>query len=298
LNVTHIGTIGLGLLGSALAERFLKNGLRVTGFDVSAEARSRFALVGGSSTADPSAVVNATDTIVLSLPNSDVVANVLHELESHLAGKTIIDTTTGDPDSTANLGKHLKSLGATYVDATIAGSSQQAREGDVVVMAGGEANAVAGCESIFRCFAKRWFHVGPWGSGARMKLVVNLVLGLNRAVLAEGLVFARGLGLDLNATLEILRSGPAYSQAMDFKGRMMIDGDFTPVARLSQHLKDVRLIRDAAGKVGLQLPLSDLHERLLVEAEALGHGDSDNSAIIRALESVAGRARQRPENAP
>lgn len=210
----------------------------------------------------------------------------------------LIDTTTGDPETTAEIAKRVASLGATYVDATIAGSSQQAREGEIVVMAGGEADHVARCEPLFRCFARKWFHVGPCGSGARMKLVVNLVLGLNRAALAEGLVFARSLGLDLNATLEILRSGPAYSQAMDVKGRKMIDGDFAPVARLSQHRKDVRLIQDAAEKAGLQLPLSELHERLLMEAERLGFGESDNSAIIRALEAMASRKQQRPESMP
>ena len=283
--MTHIGMIGLGLLGSALAERFIKNGIRVTGFDVSEEARTRLAQAGGQVVPNSTDVFKTADTVLLSLPNSSIVGNLLQEVESLLPGKTIIDTTTGDPEVTATLGKRLKEMGTTYIDATIAGSSEQARAGDVVVMAGGEAEAFARCDPLFRCFAKKWFHVGPWGSGARMKLVVNLVLGLNRAVLAEGLVFAKALGLDLNATLEILRSGPAYSQAMDAKGRKMIDGDFTPVARLSQHLKDVRLIRDAAKRAGRVLPLSDLHEELLAAAEAMGLGDCDNSAIMRALES-------------
>jgi len=291
----HIGMIGLGLLGSALAERFIRNHFRVSGFDLDEKALARFGLCGGNPSASCTNVFAATNIIVLCLPDSNVVAKVLHDVEPLLQGKRLVDTTTGDPDATAELSLWLSKRGAAYVDATIAGSSQQVRDGEAIVLAGGNVDHVVRCEPLFSCFAKTWFHVGPAGSGARMKLVVNLVLGLNRAVLAEGLVFAKSLGLDLTATLKILQSGPTFSQVMDSKGRKMIDSDFEPVARLNQHLKDVRLIREAARRKGLQLPLSDLHESLLVEAATLGYGESDNSAIIRAVEAEASRERQPPE---
>ena len=127
----------------------------------------------------------------------------------------------------------------------------------MVVTAGGAGGGVPrSAKPLFRLFARRWFHVGPWGSGARTKLVVNLVLGLNRAVLAEGLAFARRCGLDPAAVLEMLQSGAAYSRVMDAKGRKMIDGDFTPEAKLAQHLKDVRLILAEGDRTGAALPLS------------------------------------------
>jgi 3-hydroxyisobutyrate dehydrogenase-like beta-hydroxyacid dehydrogenase len=138
-------------------------------------------------------------------------------------------------------------------------------------------------EDLFRLFAARWFHVGGWGSGARTKLVVNLVLGLNRAVLAEGLAFARRCGLDPEAVLAVLRSGAAYSRVMDGKGRKMIDGDFTPEAKLAQHLKDVRLIREEARRAGALVPLSEVHERLLADLVEQGLGECDNSSVIRAF---------------
>jgi 3-hydroxyisobutyrate dehydrogenase-like beta-hydroxyacid dehydrogenase len=112
----------------------------------------------------------------------------------------------------------------------------------------------------------------------------NLVLGLNRAALAEGLTFARSLGLDPGLTLAVLREGAAYSRAMDAKGPKMIAGDFTPQARLSQHLKDVRLILAEARRAGAATPLSDVHRALLEAAEAAGYGEADNSAVIRAYE--------------
>jgi 3-hydroxyisobutyrate dehydrogenase-like beta-hydroxyacid dehydrogenase len=117
-----------------------------------------------------------------------------------------------------------------------------------------------------------------------MKLVVNLVLGLNRAVLAEGLALARSCGLDPSAALEIPRAGPAASRVMDVKGTKMLSGDFTPQARLAQHLKDVHLILKMGHDCGARVPLSALHRDLLEGLAAQGYHDADNSAIIRAFD--------------
>ena len=118
-----------------------------------------------------------------------------------------------------------------------------------------------------------------------MKLVTNLVLGLNRAALAEGLAFAESLGLDASRALTVLGESMAYSRVMDTKGAKMVQGNFTPQAKLSQHLKDVRLILEAAGGAGAELPLSQAHRLLLEAAEAAGLGELDNSAIIRAIKT-------------
>jgi 3-hydroxyisobutyrate dehydrogenase-like beta-hydroxyacid dehydrogenase len=123
--------------------------------------------------------------------------------------------------------------------------------------------------------------------------VTNLVLGLNRAALAEGLWFARSLGLDLHQVLQVLRESMAYSRIMDSKGGKMVHANFEPQAKLSQHLKDVRLILRAAAKAGTQLPLSRVHRELLEAAEAAGYGAMDNSAVIRAFDPSL-----RPEAVP
>jgi 3-hydroxyisobutyrate dehydrogenase-like beta-hydroxyacid dehydrogenase len=119
-----------------------------------------------------------------------------------------------------------------------------------------------------------------------MKLVVNLVLGLNRAVLAEGLSFAQACGIDPAVALEVLAAGPAFSRVMDAKGKKMIARDFEPQARLSQHLKDVHLILAEAAKHNAKTPLSELHRALLEALDAAGFGGEDNAAIVRAFESM------------
>jgi 3-hydroxyisobutyrate dehydrogenase-like beta-hydroxyacid dehydrogenase len=283
LTVLDVGLIGVGLVGSALAERFIRARLRLVGYDRRPECMHTLAALGATAFESARAVAEVVRFVVLSLPDSDAVEEVIGEIEPVLRGRWVVDTTTGDPDRTAILGRRLKTADIQYVDATIGGSSQEVRDGKVIVMAGGEASEVAICARLFRTFALEWFHVGPWGSGARMKLVTNLVLGLNRAVLAEGLSFARAFGLDLQITLSILQASSAYSRAMDTKGPKMIAGDFAPEARLSQHHKDVRLMLNAALRAGVELPLSQVHDCLLAAAEEQGLGDLDNSAIIRAF---------------
>jgi len=104
--------------------------------------------------------------------------------------------------------------------------------------------------------------------------------------MAEGLAFAQALGIDLELTLRVMRGSAAYSKIMDSKGERMIQGDFAPDARLSQHLKDVRLIVETGQQAGLPMPLSVAHREVLELAEEAGLGDLDNSAIIKVLMEV------------
>ena len=280
-----IGLIGVGLVGSALAERFLHAGWQVIGCDASPERLCELKTFGGRAASTAAEVFTAANSIFISLPTSEIAASVLDAVNVPLHGKTIIDTTTGEPEQMAALGRRLTARGARYLDATIAGSSAQVRAGEVILMVGGDTEAVTLCDELFRGFASRCFHVGPAGAGARMKLVVNLVLGLNRAVLAEGLCFAERSGVDPHLALEVLRAGPAYSRVMDTKANKMLDGDFTPQARLAQHGKDVRLILSAGEQHGATLPLSTLHDQLLSGLVQSGYGELDNSAIIKAFQN-------------
>jgi len=283
-----VGLIGIGLLGTAMATRFIAAGRNVLGFDVDARRREALEQLGGYSVENVSEVFQRRKTLVLSLPNSDIAREVLEAARQEFtAGLTILDTTTGDPQAMAHLGSWLAEHQVDYFDATIAGSSRQAAEGDVVGMVGGPGSLLAKCEEVLGDFCKQIFHLGDWGAGARMKLVVNLVLGLNRAVLAEGLTLAQAMGVDAQQALEVLSAGVAYSRVMDTKGPKMIRRDFSVEARVVQHLKDVRLMLATADEQSTSLPLSQLHEQLLAKLAAAGFGDVDNSAIIEAFQTPA-----------
>jgi 3-hydroxyisobutyrate dehydrogenase-like beta-hydroxyacid dehydrogenase len=286
-----VGLIGLGLIGTALADRLLKAGKRVVGWDINPDRVAALRQKGGEIAGGATEVFSSCRRVLLSLPSHREVADVIQAAGASLSrGLTIIDTSTGDPASTEELAGRLGALGISYLDATISGSSAQVRAGSVTLMVGGDAESVAASADIFESIGQQTFHTGPAGTGAKMKLVTNLVLGLNRAALAEGLAFAGSLGFDPTLSLAVMRGSAAYSRIMDTKGERMVHGDFAPDARLSQHLKDVRLIVDIGRQAGLPMPFSAAHRAVLEEAEAAGYGELDNSAIIKVL-LAAGRNR-------
>jgi 3-hydroxyisobutyrate dehydrogenase-like beta-hydroxyacid dehydrogenase len=193
----RLGFIGLGLLGAALAERALAGGLEVMGYDVDESRRLNLRALGGRPLGSAGAVAECCRRLFFVLPDDRVSRDVLNEIGPALVpGTILLDATTGDADATAALGQSLAERGVTYLDATVSGSSVQARAGEALLLVGGPREAFDECRELFGLIAGRAIHTGVRGSGAKMKLVTNLVLGLNRAALAEGLVLARALGLE------------------------------------------------------------------------------------------------------
>jgi len=162
-----------------------------------------------------------------------------------------------------------------YVEAPLSGSSEAIRRGEASMFVGGDAS---GCEDLLAAISSRRHAVGAVGMASRAKLATNLVLGLNRAALAEGMAFAEMLGIDRRRFLDLYRDSPAASAAAVAKGEKMVSGDYAPESRIRQHLKDVQHIRKYAR---MPLPLTDAHQKLLDEAVAAGDGELDNAAIIR-----------------
>ena len=283
-----IGLIGLGLMGTALTERLLEHGYRVAVWNRSREKADALLARGAEWSDNPLAMC---ERVIISLYTTEVVEAVLAELDAGLhAGQIILDTTTGEPVQTAALGARLAARGVRYLDAPISGSSEQTRRGEATVIVGGDRATFEACADLWRVMGQKVFHVGACGSAAKMKLISNLVLGLNRAALAEGLAFAEALGVSPAAALEVMAGSNAYSRAIDVKGRKLVERDFTVQAKLSQHLKDVRLMLQAAEAAGMELPLADTHRRLMEQAEAAGLGELDNSAIIEVLRKPAKNA--------
>ncbi len=289
---SSIGLVGLGLVGTAMAERLVAEQFKIVGFDIDSTKCKQLEQLGGKAFNGPAQVAEQTDCIVLSLPNTEVVLQVVEGpsgiLESKKLPRYIIDTTTGDPEETAALAQRLIKKDVYFLDAPFSGSSQQVRDKEIVFMVGGDKTAYEKCMDIFQSLGEKVFYVGESGSGSKAKLASNLILGLNRLALAEGLVFAKKIGLKPRAFLELLKVTPAYSAAMDIKGKKMLDGDFQPQARLRQHHKDVSIILKYAEKLKQELPLSKVHLDVLKKAIEAGDGDLDNSAVIREIERRAG----------
>lgn len=293
MKTTHarIGIVGLGLVGQAIAQRLQGAGFECTGFDLRPQAVAQFTVAGHRGTDQLADLAHGLRTIVLAVFDT---AGVLKVVDTLLAARgasteplTLIDCSTGDPDALAALAHRLHAQGIAFIEAPLSGSSAQIAAGQATLLLGGDIDDISAQHVVLDAIATQRVHVGGAGMGARAKLATNLVLGLNRAVLAEGMVFAERLGIAPAAFLELVLATPARSEAAVAKGAMMVGGDFAPQSRIRQHLKDVQLMLDAAQATGQRLPLSQVHATLMRAAVDAGDGDLDNAGIIRQIRREA-----------
>lgn len=285
-NSSVAAVIGLGLLGSAIAQRLIEAGFRVDGYDIRAEARERAEAYGVAVHPSARETVRGARLVILSLMTSEDRRRLLWGEQDAAAalvpGTVILDTTTARPGDIVEDHARLQENGVRLVDVCVSGSSQAALEGRAIALIGDTPENAASYDPAVATFTKRRFHFGDPGLGNRAKLVVNTVYGLHRLVLAEALGLASKAGFDLATMLDVLRSGDTYSVMMDTKGPKMVSGVYEPAAaRLEQHAKDVGLILEFAKQSGASVPVSELHHGLLQRALELGAGPLDNAAIFR-----------------
>jgi 3-hydroxyisobutyrate dehydrogenase-like beta-hydroxyacid dehydrogenase len=280
----QIGLAGLGLLGSALAHRLLAAGYSPKGFDIEAVKVAALANAGG--TAATLDAVAHCDVVLLAVFDTaqveDVVANaVLPALTG--VPKVVLVASTCDPDRIAALAESVAPRGLTLIEAPVSGSSAQVRGGDGVGLIGGPKDAIDGAADVIDALYPKWFNMGAIGNGGRAKLAINHILGLNRLVLAEGLVLAERFGLEPAAFLDVARQSAAYSQVMDIKGPKMVRGDYAPQGFIHQSLKDFKLILEQGAKRGQELPLAALNAEVLSACISRGEGERDNAAVIEEI---------------
>jgi len=280
----QIGIAGLGLLGSALAHRLIQAGYSPKGYDIDPDKIAALAKAGGiAATLDE---VAHCDVVMLAVFDTSQVEDVVtNAVLPALTGvpKIVLCASTCDPDRIAALSETVSAHGLTLVETPVSGSSAQVRNGDGVGLLGGNKDAIDGVADIVDALYPKWFYMGPVGNGGRAKLAINHMLGLNRLVLAEGLVFAQALGLDPAALLEVARQSAAYSQVMDIKGPKMVSGDYTPQGFIHQSLKDFKLIIEQAGKRGQEMPLASLNAEVLAACVSRGESERDNAAVIEEI---------------
>ena len=281
-----IGIVGLGLVGTALAQRLRAAGFQPLGYDLREEARAAFAAQGFQVASTLGEIGAAAACAVLAVFETRDVLGVVEGPGGLLSGgavRNLIDCSTGDPDALSTLATRLAASSVNFIEAPLSGSSQQIEAGQATMLLGGETAAIDGCAAVLEALAGHRLHLGGAGMGARAKLATNLVLGLNRAALAEGMVFAETLGIAPAQFLALVLATPATSGAAQAKGAMMVEGRFEPQSRIRQHFKDVRLMIASAAAAGQKLPLSETHAALMRSAIEAGDGELDNAAIVREL---------------
>jgi len=277
-----VGVIGLGLLGGVIARRLLAAGYAVVGHDVD-QTRVASLADAGLQAATIGEVARRCERIVLAVFTSGQVGEVAAQLYVAAASRLLICTTTCDPPGSIAHGERAREHGWRYVEAPLSGTSAQVLTGDGVGLIAGETAFIDEAADLFSVICPRWHRVGAIGDAGRAKLAVNLILGLNRLALAEGLVFAQRQGLDGAAFLDIVRDSAAYSQVMDTKGAKMLQRDFSAEGRAEQTLKDVKLMQAEAARLGQPLPLLAVHQAVLEACIGHGEGALDSSVVIEEI---------------
>ena len=284
-----VGLVGLGLVGTALAKRLRTAGYQCIGWDVRQEAMLAFEAAGFEVCASVDLMLKQTNTLVLAVFDTSGVQAVVDQIQQQRKIQssppviTLIDCSTGDPVKLAELARQLTAVKMHFIEAPLSGSSVQIENGHATLLIGGEIQHIESVKPVLNALATTQVHVGGAGMAAKAKLATNLVLGLNRAALAEGMVFAQTLGIQPETFLQLVLNTPARSEAAVVKGDMMVKGQFEPQSRIRQHLKDVQLMLDMADLSAQNLPLSQAHAQLMRNAIAQGDGELDNAAIIRQI---------------
>lgn len=293
-----IGLLGIGLVGKAVARLLMNAGFAVIGYAPSLASRDALRQLGGRPLDSVAEVGRACGTVVLAVFDTTQVEAVIEGVGGLLSvappagqSRAIINLSTCEPDRVMALDERIRGR-AMFMEMPISGTSAQIAKGEGVGLIGGQAADVAVVDGILGVICPRRCRLGSIGAGAKAKLAVNLVLGLNRAAMAEGLAFAERLGLDPKAFLDVARNSAAYSQVMDVKGVKMVERDYTPLSKVSQTLKDFTIMRDYARQADQRLPFADVYIDMMQSLVETGEGEIDNAALIEAIRrsTVSGRA--------
>lgn len=282
-----VGVFGLGLVGSALAGRLLKSGRAVAGHDPD-PARCKL-LIDARGQVSGSGLVWQQDHVFSCVFDTDQLAELIAQAPER-DGAYLISISTCDPQRMSGLGVAAAQKGWRLVEAPMSGTSKQLAMGDAVFLLGGDPADAQSLSFLLGQIGRSQHYVGPLGNGNRAKLAVNLVLGLNRAALAEGLVFANRVGLDPDDFLELVQDTAAASAVMKTKGPKMVSQDFAPQGRIEQSAKDFGLILTVAADQGQGLPFARTYAAMMRDCMDNDEAGLDNAAIIRAITRAGGIA--------
>jgi 3-hydroxyisobutyrate dehydrogenase-like beta-hydroxyacid dehydrogenase len=279
---TQIGFIGLGLMGSHLVRRLDSFGWHIRAWNRSpkpADEINKWGIATSPSVAD---LVADSDVILSSLANDAAVRSVYLDkggvFSSVQSGTVILEMSTISPELSRDLHREARTKGVNFLDVAISGSTPAVEAGTVTLLGGGDPNTFEQCVPIFESIARQWFLIGPGSSGVQMKLVVNLLLGLDMQAIAEAVSLGEHLEIDRNVLLEVLSKTAVIAPAMAGKFRKIKDNDYSPEFPLRLMSKDMDLVMDAARASGANLPAAAVAQSVLA-SNVPASGDLDLAAI-------------------
>jgi len=283
--MTTAGLVGLGIMGSAMSGHLLDRGHAVVGYDVQGEAVDRFRRAGGLPADSVQQVAQRADVVITSLPSVDAALEVCGELaQGAHPGLVVAETSTLPHEVKERCRAMLVEAGAELLDCPLSGTGAQALERDVVVYGSGEEAAFERARPVLSAFSRSVRYLGPFGRGSTMKLVANLLVAVHNASTAEAFALGEAAGLDPQQIYDTIRDGAGNSVIFEKRGRLMVDRSYRPAtAKISMFVKDVGLVRDFAGQLGVETPMVDATRALYDRGVEMGLADADAAALLDVL---------------
>ncbi|AWN31407.1 2-hydroxy-3-oxopropionate reductase [Streptomyces sp. NEAU-S7GS2] len=291
-NLPKVAWIGLGIMGSPMAENLIKAGYSVTGYTLEADKLERLAKNGGHAAGSIAEAVTDADVIITMVPASPQVEAIAYGPDGILAharrGALLIDMSSITPQTSIDLAHAAADKGIRVLDAPVSGGEAGAIEAVLSIMAGGEQADFDAARPLLETLGKTIVRCGPHGSGQTVKAANQLIVAVNIQACAEAVVFLEKSGVDLPAALDVLGGGLAGSTVLARKKDNFTTRDFTPGFRIDLHHKDMGIVTDAARAVGAALPVGTVVAQLVAALRNQGDGGLDHSALLRGVERLSG----------
>ncbi len=289
--MTDIGFLGLGIMGTPMAGHLIDGGHTVRTAMHSSPAPKELTDKGLEVLGSAKEVAEASDVIILIVPDTPQVEEVLfgeNGVASGLTkGKTVIDMSSISPIETKEFAKRINDLGCDYLDAPVSGGEVGAKAASLTIMIGGPQKTFEAAKPLFELMGQNITLVGGNGDGQTTKVANQIIVALNIEAVSEALLFASKAGADPAKVREALMGGFASSKILEVHGERMIKRTFDPGFRIELHQKDLNLALQGAKSIGVSLPNTATAQELFNACAANGGSQWDHSAMVKALEMMA-----------
>ena len=282
-----IAFLGLGTMGGAMANNIAKAGYEVNGYDPFKEACQKAEQQGINIFSSPAEACKDVEVILSSVPETDDVSEAYLGEKGALISASeetvCFDLSTITPEGSIKIAQEAKRKGVIFLDTPVSGSAPHAIEGTLAIMVGGDKKGLEKHKDVLEIIGESVHYIGENGAGLKMKLVTNHVFSGHLAVFAEALSLGKKAGLNANTIMEFLKNS-VIPKMLTYKGTPLAEKDYTPTFRTNLMLKDLRMITAMAEELKMPIPISAITRQIYMSAAALGHGDSDQNAILEFFE--------------
>jgi len=297
----RVGVCGLGIMGGAFAANLLKAGFEVTGFDPVKSKVNALVKAGGKGAKTCAEVARKSDVVITSLTSPKILHAVVSGKDGILAGAgkglIVLETSTLSIEDKEAAREALVSKGAILMDSPVSGAGKQALTGEITVMCSGAKRDFTRVKPVLEGFSMLQYHVGPFGDGMKLRMLINMLISVHGAAFAEAITLARASGIDLGVFGEVLKKSAGNSRVIEYRGPLMLADEYADpkvkTADLTVMIKDNNLIEEYAKSNNAPVPVFQASMFSAYAAQAQGYGSEDPGVVTRIYEQMANIPRKK-----